>query len=116
MLHSRCSAERLLRQPSSVSSYLQSAMLTSEQIRGARAMLRIEQRELAEMAEVSLETVKRIERSPGPISALAATVDKLQRALEAGGVEFTNGGEPGVKLKAKSRTIDAEDLNVSNDK
>jgi hypothetical protein len=25
------------------------------------------------------------------------------RALEAGGVEFTNGSEPGVKLKAKER-------------
>ncbi|MDU6138645.1 helix-turn-helix transcriptional regulator, partial [Bradyrhizobium sp.] len=42
-------------------------MLTSEQIRAARAMLRIEQRDLAEKSGVSLETIKRIERTPGPI-------------------------------------------------
>jgi predicted transcriptional regulator len=74
-------------------------MLTSEQVRAARAMLRIEQRDLAAAAGVSLETVKRIERSPGPISALAATVEKIQRALESAGVEFTNGDEPGLKLR-----------------
>jgi predicted transcriptional regulator len=73
-------------------------MLTSEQIRGARAMLRIEQRDLAEKAGVSLETVKRIERTPGVVSAYVATVDKLRSALEAAGVEFLNGS--GVKLKA----------------
>jgi predicted transcriptional regulator len=74
-------------------------MLSSEQVRAARAMLRIEQRDLAATAGVSLETVKRIERSPGPISALAATVEKIQRALESAGIEFTNGDEPGVKLR-----------------
>ena len=74
-------------------------MLSSEQVRAARAMLRIEQRDLAATAGVSLETVKRIERSPGPISALAATVEKIQRALESAGVEFTNGDEPGLKLR-----------------
>jgi DNA-binding XRE family transcriptional regulator len=74
-------------------------MLTSEQIRGARAMLRMEQRGLAAAAGVSLETVKRIERSPGPISALAATVERIQQALERSGVEFTNGEQPGVRLR-----------------
>jgi hypothetical protein len=29
-------------------------------------------------------------------------INTIQRALEAAGVEFTNGGEPGVKLKAKA--------------
>jgi DNA-binding XRE family transcriptional regulator len=74
-------------------------MLTSEQIRGARAMLRMEQRELAASAGISLETVKRIERSPGPISALVATAEKIQQALEQAGIEFTNGGQPGVRLR-----------------
>ena len=75
-------------------------MLTSEQIRAARAMLRIEQRELADKSGVSLETVKRIERTPGPISAYTGTVDKLRRALEAAGIEFSEGDEPGVRLKS----------------
>jgi transcriptional regulator with XRE-family HTH domain len=56
---------------------------------------------LADKAGVSLETVKRIEKSAGPISALAATLDKLQRALEAAGVEFTNGGRPGVRMRGR---------------
>ena len=93
-------------------------MLTSEQIRAARALLRIEQRRLAEASGVSLETVKRIERTPGPISAYAATVEKLQGALETAGVEFTNGGQPGVRM-ARTATgpdsISSDDLNASND-
>jgi predicted transcriptional regulator len=76
-------------------------MLTSEQIRGARAMLRMEQRDLASLAGVSLETVKRIERTRGPISALAATIDRITRALEKAGVAFVeaNGNGPGVRLR-----------------
>jgi predicted transcriptional regulator len=92
-------------------------MLTSEQIRGARAMLRIEQKELAQMAGVSLETIKRVERSPGVVSAYASTVDSLQRALEAAGVEFTNGDQPGVRLRKTetSKSIPIDKLNASND-
>jgi predicted transcriptional regulator len=76
-------------------------MLTSEQIRGARAMLRMEQRDLAALSGVSLETIKRIERTRGPISALVATVDRITRALEAAGIAFveTNGNGPGVRLR-----------------
>jgi transcriptional regulator with XRE-family HTH domain len=73
-------------------------MLTSEQIRAARAMLRIEQRELAERSGVSLETIKRIERIPGVVSAYTSTVAAIQSALEAAGIEFTNGDKPGVRL------------------
>jgi transcriptional regulator with XRE-family HTH domain len=76
-------------------------MLTSEQIRGARAMLRIEQRDLAEQSGVSLETIKRIERIPGAVSAYTSTVDAIRRALEAAGIEFIpeNGGGPGARLR-----------------
>jgi DNA-binding XRE family transcriptional regulator len=75
-------------------------MITSEQIRGARAMLRIEQSELAEMAQISLETIERIERQPGPVLALAGTLDAIQKALESAGVEFIdeNGGPAGLRL------------------
>jgi transcriptional regulator with XRE-family HTH domain len=76
-------------------------MLTSEQIRAARAMLRIEQTELATLAGVSLETIKRIERKPGAVSAFAATLDAIRGALEAAGVIFVdeNGDGPGVRLR-----------------
>jgi hypothetical protein len=44
------------------------------------------------------------------------TVERLRRALEAAGVEFTNGGQPGVRLKASGGgTIAADELNASND-
>ena len=92
-------------------------MLTSEQIRAARAMLRIEQKALAEMAGISLETVKRIERMPGAVSAYASTVDAIARALESAGVEFIagNGGGCGVRLKAEPQSIPVDQLNASND-
>jgi transcriptional regulator with XRE-family HTH domain len=85
-------------------------MLTSEQIRAARAMLRIDQRDLADKSGVSLETIKRIERTPGSISAYTGTVDKLRRALELAGIEFSNGDQPGVRLtSAAAKQIDRSD-------
>jgi hypothetical protein len=38
----------------------------------------------------------------GPIAGRSVNVQAVQRALEAAGVEFTNGGEPGVKLRRKN--------------
>jgi predicted transcriptional regulator len=48
-------------------------------------MLRIQQGDIADRSGVSLETIKRIDRTPGPISAYTSTVDKLRRALEMAG-------------------------------
>jgi hypothetical protein len=80
-------------------------------------MLRIEQKALAELAGISLETVKRIERMPGAVSAYTSTVDAIQRALETAGVEFIpgNGGGSGVRLKAQPQSIPVDQLNASND-
>jgi hypothetical protein len=64
-------------------------------------MLRWEQKTLADTSRVSLATIKRIEGQPGAISANRPTVDALQRALEAAGVEFTNGGQAGVRLRSR---------------
>jgi hypothetical protein len=80
-------------------------MITSEQIRGARAMLGIEQSELAEMAQVSLETIEAIEEQPGPISAPAGTLDAIQKALESAGVEFIDfDGRPALRLAGKPQS------------
>jgi predicted transcriptional regulator len=78
--------------------------ITSELIRAARALLRWEQRHLAKASAVSLPTVKRLEARPGILAAHGSTVTALRRALEAAGVEFTNGNQPGVRLhKRKER-------------
>jgi transcriptional regulator with XRE-family HTH domain len=76
-------------------------MLGASQIRAARALLGLNQRELAVRAEVAISTVKRIELSE-EITGSARTLLKLQSALEKAGVEFIPGDEskgPGVRLK-----------------
>ena len=70
-------------------------MVTGVQIRMARAALGWGVRDLAAKAEVNANTVTRIENGA---DALAGTLTKIQRALEAAGVEFTNGEAPGVRL------------------
>ena len=77
-------------------------MLTSEQIRAARALLRLEQKELAALAGISVETIKRLEKTPGSVSAYTGTVEAIRKALEGAGVAFTNDDEPGVKLRHSS--------------
>jgi transcriptional regulator with XRE-family HTH domain len=78
--------------------------ITSEQVRAARALLRWEQRDLAEASGVSLPSVKRLEIQPGLLAAHERTIAELRKALEKAGIEFIeeNGGGPGVRLaKAK---------------
>jgi len=76
-------------------------MLTSDQIRAARALLRWSARELAEKAEISLPTVQRLEAAEGIPSTSVKTLMAVQAALEAAGVEFTNGDAPGVRLRKR---------------
>jgi transcriptional regulator with XRE-family HTH domain len=61
----------------------------------ARAALGLGVRELAAAAKVSIDTIARFERGD---ELKERTIDALQRALEAAGVEFTNGDQPGVRL------------------
>lgn len=65
-------------------------MISAEQIRAARAMLRLGQDELARRAGVSAVTVRRAETGLGGVSPGA--VDGLRRALETAGVEFIERG------------------------
>jgi predicted transcriptional regulator len=79
---------------------LDSLAITSELIRAARALLRWEQRDLAQVSGVSLPTIKRLEVTPGVLAANSSTVTALRRAFESAGIEFTNGSGPGVRLRA----------------
>jgi predicted transcriptional regulator len=78
-------------------------VLRSEVIRAARALLRWEQRDLAQASSVSLPTIKRLESQPGAMAAHMSTVSALRKALEAAGIEFIdeNGGGPGVRLRKR---------------
>jgi predicted transcriptional regulator len=79
-------------------------MLSSDQIRGARAILRLSQADLANAANVSLETIKRLEAMDGDLKVRLDTLTRIKAALESAGVEFIaeNGGGAGVRL-AKRR-------------
>ena len=84
--------------------------LTSELVRAARALLRWEQRHLAKVSGVSLPTIKRLESQRGTLRAHGVTATAIRRALEAAGIEFMNGGQPGVRLTATGATqIDRSD-------
>jgi transcriptional regulator with XRE-family HTH domain len=80
-------------------------MMTAEQLRAARALLRIEQLDLATRSGVSLATIKRFESMDGPIKARTKTVELLRAALDALGVIFIpkNGDDVGVRLRKPRR-------------
>ena len=73
--------------------------ITAAQVRAARAMVKWTQQDLARASGVSLPTIKRMEASDGPIRGITDNVWKVQRALEAAGVEFTNDDAPGIRLR-----------------
>jgi transcriptional regulator with XRE-family HTH domain len=71
--------------------------LTPEQSRAARGLLDWSQTDLGVRANLSESTIRDFEKGRRvPTTNNLATI---QRALEAAGVEFRNGGEPGVKLR-----------------
>jgi len=80
-------------------------MRTSEQLRAARAMVRLEQAELARQAGVSVETIKRLEGSVGQLSAQGNTLFHIQTVLEFAGIEFLNDDKLGVRFKDPKEAI-----------
>jgi hypothetical protein len=78
-----------------------SAKITGRQIAAGRALARMEQAELANAANISVATLRRMEASEGPVPGMANNVAAIRAALESAGVEFIaeNGGGPGVRLR-----------------
>ena len=75
------------------------AMLAGSQCRMARAALFWSVRELARRSGVSTTTITRFENEQ--TVPIKATLTVLKQTFEAGGAEFTNGDQPGVRLKRK---------------
>ena len=67
-------------------------MITSGQLKAARALLGWDQRRLAEAAGVSLPTVQRMEASDGTVRANVDTLVKIVNALQNAGIELLGEG------------------------
>ncbi|MGB8603084.1 MAG: helix-turn-helix transcriptional regulator [Rhizomicrobium sp.] len=81
-------------------------MITSAQLRAARALLGIDQRQLAESAGLSVPTIQRMEASEGVIRGNVDSLMKLINALDGAGIALigdgavSSQGGRGVRLKA----------------
>jgi len=82
-------------------------MMTAAQLRAARALLGMDQKDLAAASGLSLPTIQRMEASDGVIRGNVDSLMKLIAALDAAGVELINEGAVsqeggrGVRLKAR---------------
>jgi hypothetical protein len=86
--------------------YIQNGdVITSFQMRAARALLGIDQRTLAELAGVSLPTIQRMEASVGTVRGVVESLTRVVDALNGAGVELigeharSDDGGRGVRLR-----------------
>jgi predicted transcriptional regulator len=81
-------------------------VITSFQMRAARALLGIDQKRLAELAGVSLPTIQRMEASIGTVRGVVQSLTRVVDALNGAGVELigehsrSDDGGRGVRLKS----------------
>jgi transcriptional regulator with XRE-family HTH domain len=84
-------------------------MITADQMRAARALLQVDQRQLAELSGLSLPTIQRMEASEGVIRGNIESLSKLISALNSAGIELINEGAVsqdggrGVRLSRRVR-------------
>jgi transcriptional regulator with XRE-family HTH domain len=82
-------------------------MMTAAQLRAARALAGMDQKDLAAASGLSLPTIQRMEASDGVIRGNVDSLMKLIAALDAAGVELINEGAVsekggrGIRLKAR---------------
>ena len=83
-------------------------MITSAQMRAARALLGIDQKTLADLSGLSVQTIQRMESSNGNVRGVVESLTRVVQALERAGVELIGegtvspSGGRGVRLKASS--------------
>jgi len=81
-------------------------MITGTQMKAARALLNLDQRELAEISQLSLPTIQRMEASDGTVRGNVESLVKVINALHESGVDLINEGDiseaggRGVRLRA----------------
>jgi predicted transcriptional regulator len=80
-------------------------MMTSGQLKAARALLGIDQKQLAALAGVSLPTIQRMEASDGVVRGTVETLTKVIEALGEAGIDLigdnarSDAGGRGVRLR-----------------
>jgi transcriptional regulator with XRE-family HTH domain len=85
-------------------------MITAAQMKAARALLGMDQRDLAQRSGLSLPTIQRMEASDGVVRGNVDSLMKLVDALAANGIELigesvtSSGGGRGVRLKSATPT------------
>ena len=76
-------------------------MITSGQIKAARALVGMTATRLAELSGIAYTTVVRMESSNGIPSGQVKTLDSVQKVLEEAGVEFIGSPEDGAGVRWK---------------
>lgn len=82
-------------------------MMTSAQLRAARAMLGIDQKDLAELSGVSIATIQRMESSEGNVRGVVESLTRVVEALNRAGIELldenqrSERGGRGVRAKVQ---------------
>jgi len=89
-------------------------MITAAQMRAARALLGIDQQTLADLADVSLPTIQRMEASQGNVRGVVDTLMKVVQAFDRAGIELIGENTPsqgtgrGVRFKSSAISSTAE--------
>ncbi len=80
-------------------------MISTGQVRAARALLRWTAEDLANAAEVGVATIRRMEVLDGVPAGNVKTLVAIQQALEGAGIEFIGSPDdgPGVRLRSGKR-------------
>ena len=78
-------------------------MITSDQIRAARAMLRWSGKDLAARTGLGFSTLMRLESLEGVPSTHAKTLEVIENTFNKAGIEFVGSPDdgPGVRLFSK---------------
>jgi transcriptional regulator with XRE-family HTH domain len=89
-------------------------MITAAQLRAARVLLGIDQRQLAELSGLSVPTIQRMEASETMVRGNVDSLVKLIAAFEAAGIEMIDEGAVsqsqgrGVRLRIKPISAKAD--------
>lgn len=97
-----------------MSDIIPTKIITGEQIKGARAMLRLDQAQFSALTHLSVSTIRRLERTRGPVITGEGAVKALCEALEQAGIELIDAGHyegiggPGIRLAGAPDVVTEE--------